>query len=52
MDENIPEIHQESVLNPQLEKDLVIVRKIVTIASGIMLILVAGFLYSVLVGDA
>ena len=52
MDDNLPEIHQESVLNPQLEKDLVVVRKIVSIASGIMLILVAGFLYSVLVGDA
>ena len=52
MDDNLPEIHQESVLNPQLEKDLVVVRKIVSIASGIMLILVAGFLYSVIVGDA
>lgn len=48
MEESIPEV----VMNHQLENDLVIVRKIVSIGAGIMLILIAGFLYSVLVGDA
>jgi len=48
MEESIPEVD----FNPQLENDLVIVRKIVSIGTGIMLILIAGFLYSVLVGDA
>ena len=51
MDDVIPEIYPEVILNPQLEKDLIIVRKIVSVAIGIMLVLIAGFLYSVLVGD-
>ena len=51
MDDLIPEIQSEAALNPRLEKDLVIVRKIVSVATGIMLILIAGFLYSVLVAD-
>ena len=33
MDDLIPEIHSEEVLNPRLEKDLIIVRKIVSVAT-------------------
>lgn len=51
MDEKIPHLLPEVVINPQLENDLVIVRKIVSIGAGIMLILVAGFLYSVIFAD-
>jgi len=38
-------------LPPQLEKDLEVVRKIVSVALGALLILVAGFAYNIIVGD-
>ena len=38
-------------LNPQLEKDLLIVRRIVSIAMAALLVLVAGFVYNIIVGD-
>ncbi|MDP6223570.1 MAG: S8 family serine peptidase [Candidatus Poseidoniaceae archaeon] len=38
-------------LSPQLEKDLEVVRKIVSVAMGALLILVAGFAYNIIVGD-
>lgn len=38
-------------LTPQLEKDLEIVRRIVSIATAGILILVAGFAYNIIVGD-
>ena len=38
-------------LPPQLEKDLEVVRKIVSVAMGALLILVAGFAYNIIVGD-
>ena len=38
-------------LTPQLEKDLEIVRRIVSIATAGLLILVAGFAYNIIVGD-
>ena len=38
-------------LNPQLEKDLIIVRRIVSIAMAALLVLVAGFVYNIIVGD-
>ena len=38
-------------LTPQLEKDLEIVRRIVSVATAGLLILVAGFAYNIIVGD-
>ena len=38
-------------LTPQLEKDLEIVRRIVSVATAALLILVAGFAYNIIVGD-
>ena len=38
-------------LNPQLEKDLLIVRRIVSVAMAALLVLVAGFVYNIIVGD-
>jgi len=38
-------------LSPQLEKDLEIVRRIVSVTMGALLILVAGFAYNIIVGD-
>ena len=38
-------------LSPQLEKDLEIVRRIVSVATAVLLILVAGFAYNIIVGD-
>lgn len=38
-------------LTPQLEQDLEIVRRIVSIATAALLILVAGFAYNIIVGD-
>lgn len=38
-------------LTPQLEKDLEIVRRIVSIATAGLLILVAGFAYNIILGD-
>lgn len=38
-------------LSPQLEKDLEVVRKIISVAMGALLILVAGFAYNIIVGD-
>ena len=38
-------------LPPQLEKDLQIVRRVVSIATAALLILVAGFAYNIIVGD-
>ena len=38
-------------LNPQLEKDLIIVRRIVSVAMAALLVLVAGFVYNIIVGD-
>ena len=38
-------------LTPQLEKDLEIVRRIVSIATAGLLVLVAGFAYNIIVGD-
>ena len=35
----------------KLEKDLEVVRKIVSVAMGALLILVAGFAYNIIVGD-
>ena len=39
-------------LTPQLEKDLEIVRRIVSVATAALLILIAGFAYNIIVGDA
>lgn len=41
----------DSLQPTQLEKDLEIVRRIVSIAMGVLLILVAGFAYNIIVGD-
>lgn len=38
-------------LNPQLEKDLLIVRRIVSIAMAALLVLVAGFVYNIIAGE-
>ena len=38
-------------LSPQLEKDLEIVRRIVSVATAVLLILVAGFAYNIITGD-
>lgn len=38
-------------LNTQLEKDLLIVRRIVSVAMAALLVLVAGFVYNIIVGD-
>jgi len=38
-------------ISPQLEKDLEVVRKIISVAMGALLILVAGFAYNIIVGD-
>ena len=38
-------------LSPQLEKDLEIVRRIVSVATAVLLILVAGFAYNIIAGD-
>ena len=38
-------------LTPQLEKDLEIVRRIVSVATAALLILVAGFAYNIIVGE-
>ncbi len=40
-----------AVLSPQLEKDLAVIRRIVSVAMGALLILVAGFAYNIIVGD-
>lgn len=41
----------DSIQPTQLEKDLEIVRRIVSVAMGVLLILVAGFAYNIIVGD-
>ena len=38
-------------LSPQLERDLEIVRRIVSVATAVLLILVAGFAYNIIAGD-
>ena len=38
-------------LSPQLEKDLEIVRRVVSVATAVLLILVAGFAYNIIAGD-
>ena len=38
-------------LSPRLEKDLEIVRRIVSVATAALLILVAGFAYNIIAGD-
>ena len=38
-------------LSPQLERDLEVVRRIVSVTMGALLILVAGFAYNIIVGD-
>ena len=38
-------------LSPQLERDLEIVRRIVSVATAVLLILVAGFVYNIIAGD-
>ena len=38
-------------LSPQLEKDLELVRRIVSVATAVLLILVAGFAYNIIAGD-
>lgn len=38
-------------LSPQLERDLEIVRRVVSIATAVLLILVAGFAYNIIAGD-
>lgn len=43
--------NQVEALSPQLEKDLEIVRRIVSITMAALLILVAGFAYNIIVGD-
>ena len=42
---------EDESLSPQLEKDLEIVRRIVSVATAALLILVAGFAYNIIVGD-
>lgn len=42
---------KDSGLSPQLERDLEIVRRIVSIATAVLLILVAGFAYNIIAGD-
>ena len=42
---------KEEGLSPQLQKDLEIVRRIVSVATAVLLILVAGFAYNIIVGD-
>jgi len=43
---------QVETLSPQLEKDLEIVRRIVSVTMAALLILVAGFAYNIIVGDS
>ena len=43
--------NQVEALSPQLEKDLEIVRRIVSVTMAALLILVAGFAYNIIVGD-
>ncbi|MEC7261766.1 MAG: hypothetical protein VXV71_04980, partial [Candidatus Thermoplasmatota archaeon] len=38
-------------LSPQLERDLELVRRIVSVATAALLILVAGFAYNIIAGD-
>ena len=38
-------------LNPQLEKDLLIVRRIVSVTMAALLVLVAGFVYNIIAGE-
>ena len=40
-----------SPITPQLERDLEVVRKIVSVTMGVLLILVAGFAYNIFFGD-
>ncbi len=42
---------KDSGLSPQLERDLEIVRRVVSIATAALLILVAGFAYNIIAGD-
>ncbi|MEC8588787.1 MAG: S8 family serine peptidase [Candidatus Thermoplasmatota archaeon] len=42
---------KDSGLSPQLERDLEIVRRVVSIATAVLLILVAGFAYNIIAGD-
>jgi serine protease AprX len=43
--------NQVEALSPQLEKDLEIVRRIVSVTMAALLILVAGFAYNIIIGD-
>ena len=43
--------NQVEALSPQLEKDLEIVRRIVSVTMAALLILVAGYAYNIIVGD-
>ena len=45
-----PKIPTQTI-TPQLEKDLEIVRRIVSLATAVLLILVAGFAYNIIVGE-
>ncbi|MBM54839.1 MAG: hypothetical protein CMB36_07400 [Euryarchaeota archaeon] len=51
MSEGIHSADGHAPIKPQLERDLEVVRKIVSIAMGILLILVAGFTYNIFFGD-
>ena len=51
MTEEIDSAKDITPLSPQLEKDLEIVRRIVSVAMGVLLILVAGFVYNIITGD-
>ena len=51
MTENHDAGAKDEGLSPQLEKDLEIVRRIVSVATAALLILVAGFAYNIIVGD-
>ena len=51
MTEEIDSADETTPLSPQLEKDLEIVRRIVSVAMGALLILVAVFAYNIITGD-
>jgi hypothetical protein len=51
MSEGIHSADGHAPIKPQLERDLEVVRKIVSTAMGVLLILVAGFTYNIFFGD-
>ena len=51
MSEQEHSVEGHAPITPQLERDLEVVRKIVSVTMGVLLILVAGFAYNIFFGD-